>query len=242
MKNLNESLKRSGLWLVVAIALTIAISSISVLGQNGNGTAAADTFSGRYEGIAKSADGQQLQLAFELKSEGGKVSGSATTGQTTAKISEGTLADAKLTLKFEGHPGVLTARVEGEKITGEWSDGSRKQTVELKKVVAATAAAAPAPAINLSGEWEGLADANGEPFPFLLVLKIDGEKVTGSSSSQLGESAITGGTWKDGRLNFQLEGQSGTIIMGATVVDGKLTGEFDFAGQMQGKWVAVKKK
>jgi hypothetical protein len=29
--------------------------------------------------------------------------------------------------------------------------------------------------------------------------------------------------------------------MTAVVVEGKLSGDFDFAGQLQGKWVAVKK-
>ena len=96
--------------------------------------------------------------------------------------------------------------------------------------------------INLTGEWEAVADANGQPFPFTLTLKIDGEKVTGGSSSQLGESVISSGTWKDGQLNFTMEGQNGAITMNATVVEGKLSGQFDYAGQLQGKWVAVKKK
>ena len=81
----------------------------------------------------------------------------------------------------------------------------------------------------------------GSRFRFLLTLKVDGEKVTGSSSSQLGDSNINSGTWKEGKLYFQLEGSNGVITMSATVVDGKLSGEFDFAGQLQGKWVAVKK-
>jgi len=42
-------------------------------------------------------------------------------------------------------------------------------------------------------------------------------------------------------LSFELEGSNGTIVMSATVVDGKLSGEFDYSGQLQGKWVAVKK-
>jgi len=75
----------------------------------------------------------------------------------------------------------------------------------------------------------------------LLTLKIDGENVTGGSSSQLGEAQVKSGTWKDGRLSFQLEGSNGTIVMSATVIEGKLSGEFDYAGQLQGKWVAVKK-
>ena len=177
---------------------------------------------------------------LELKNENGKISGHATHGQATLDITEGTLADGKLTLKFGGaaKDGVLTLKVEGDKLTGEWVDGSQKKAVELKKAVAAVVAATP---VNLSGQWDAVADAQGQPFPFLLTLKVDGERVTGSSSSQLGDSNISTGTWKEGKLYFQLEGSNGVITMSATVVDGKLAGEFDYAGQLQGKWVAVKK-
>src|SRR6185312_17319105 len=95
---------------------------------------------------------------------------------------------------------------------------------------------APAAPVNLNGEWDAVADANGQPFPFLLTLKIDGENVTGNSSSQLGDATIKTGSWKDGKLAFQLEGQNGVITMSGTVVEGKLSGEFDYAGQLQGKW------
>ena len=93
----------------------------------------------------------------------------------------------------------------------------------------------------MSGQWDAVADANGQPFPFLLTLKVDGENVTGNSSSQLGEAPIKTGKWKDGRLSIEVEGGQGTIVMSATVIEGKLSGEFDFAGQLSGKWVAVKK-
>jgi len=213
-----------------------------VQGQGNGATAAKDTVSGKYEGTAKTGDGKSAPVILELKNDGGKISGRATSGEKVAEISEGTLSDGKLSLKFVGHNGVLTAKVEGDKITGEWGADSQKQTVELKKlVVAAVAESASAP-IELAGEWDAVADAQGQPFPFTLVLKVEGEKVTGSSTSQLGESTISNGTWKDGQLNFQLDSQNGSVVMSGTVVEGKLSGAFDFAGQMQGKWVAVKKK
>jgi hypothetical protein len=65
--------------------------------------------------------------------------------------------------------------------------------------------------------------------------------VTGSSSSQLGDATIKSGSWKDGKLVIQLEGQNGTISLSGTVIEGKLSGEYDYAGQLSGRWVAVKK-
>lgn len=231
--------------LKLTAAITIvALSAIVALAQPAAAQAPADTLSGKYEGVAKSGTGE-APVTLELKKEGAKITGRAVSGETLAEISEGTFTDGVLTLKFTGRAGTLTAKVEGDKISGDWVSDARRGTVELKKVpagattAAATTAAAP---INLTGEWDGIADAQGQPFPFTLVLKIDGEKVTGSSSSQLGESPITSGTWKDGKLNFTLEGQNGVIVMNAIVIDGKLSGEFDFAGQLAGKWVAQKKK
>jgi hypothetical protein len=210
---------------------------------------AQDTLSGKYEGTLKTAGAADEKVSLELKNEGGKVTGRLMKGETAIDISEGTLAAAKLTLKLgaAAKDGMVSAVVEGDKITGDWTAGAAKRTIELKKVTAEAAAAPPktsaesAPAFTLNGEWDGVADAQGQPFPFLLKLKVEGETVTGTSSSQLGESQVKNGSWKDGKLVFELEGQNGVISMSATVVEGKLSGEFDFAGQLQGKWVAVKK-
>ena len=217
----------------IAAATILAFATVAAYAQ--------DTLSGKYVGVAKSAGAQDAEVTLELKNEGGKITGTLISGQTRTEISEGTVLDGKLVLKLgeAAKDGVLTAKMDGDALVGEWVAGSQRKAVELKRGAATTAAAA-AP-VNLSGTWEGLADANGQPFPFTLTLKVDGEKVTGGSSSQLGESNISEGIWKEGKLSFQLNGQNGAISMSATIVEGKLSGEFDYSGQLQGKWVAIKK-
>ena len=211
--------------------------------------AMVEKFNGTYEGTAK---GQPVSL--DLKTKDGKFEGRLRNGEKSYDLTEGAVAgDGKLSLSF-GKDAKLQGKVEGDKLVGEMIVGAEKTPIELKKgsgaaaapavssaTPAASSATPAAPAVNLNGEWEGMADANGQPFPFLLTLKVDGENVTGTSSSQLGEASVKSGTWKDGRLSFQLEGTNGVIAMSATVVEGKLSGEFDYAGQLQGKWVAVKK-
>jgi len=239
------------------LTLTFLLGTVAAFGQ---APAAGDSLSGKYEVTVKS-NGAEEKVSLDLKNEGGKMSGSLTHGGESIKLTEGNLKDGTLTLSF-GLQALLVAKVKDGNLVGNLSIGADKHAVELKKAVtpevsavpaAAPAPAAPAPAapaaapaaasapVNLSGDWEAVADANGQPFPFALTLKIDGENVTGSSSSQLGESTIKSGSWKDGKLTFQLEGQNGVVSLSATVIEGKLSGEFDFAGQMQGKWVAVKK-
>ena len=215
-------------------SLVIVLSSFGAFSQT-----TPNSVDGKYEGVAKVEGSADQKLSLDIKSEGGKISGQLLNGETTSDISEGTIVGDKLTLKLgaAGKDGVLTAKIDGGKLSGDWINGTKKKGVELTKVSSANVAEA----INLSGQWDGVADAQGQPFPFLLVLKIDGETVTGSSSSQLGESTIKDGTWKDGKLNFQLESPNGVIVMSAVVVEGKLSGEFDYSGQASGKWVAVKK-
>jgi hypothetical protein len=198
---------------------------------------AQDNVSGKYEGTIKSPD---ESISLELKSEGGKISGRLHNGQTFLDSSEGTLTNGNLRLLF-GKDASFSGKMDGDKIVGEW----QKRVFELKRIVATAAAPATAPptaaSTDLSGQWEAVADANGQAFPFLLTLKIEGEMVSGGSSSQLGEASIKEGSWKDGKLAISLENQNGIIVMSATVIEGKLSGEFDYAGQLQGKWVAVKK-
>lgn len=226
------------------LTLIFLLGSVAAFAQGTPAPAAADTLSGKYEGALKTAGAPDEKLSLELKNEGGKISGRAMRGDAAIAITEGTLKDGTLSLSF-GKENQLKGKVEGNKITGDWMAGTQKRSVELMKVSpAASAAAAPAPApgpVDLNGQWEAVADANGQPFPFSLTLKIDGETVTGGSSSQLGDSTIKQGSWKDGKLVFQLEGQNGIVSLSATVIEGKLSGEFDFSGQLQGKWVAVKK-
>ena len=199
--------------------------------------------SGTYEGMVKRPGATaEEKVSLELKSEGAKVTGRATHGDKSVEITDGKLENGTLTLKFGAKTQCLVGKVDGDKIIGEagrWSaeDSARTQEGYAGCCRAAPAAAAAAPAagaVNLNGQWEAVADANGQPFPFLLILKVEGENVTGNSSSQLGESTVKSGTWKDGKLVFQLEGQNGTISMSATVVEGKLSGEFDYSGQLQG--------
>jgi hypothetical protein len=196
---------------------------------------------GNYEGSLK---GQAVTL--EVKNTDGKLGGRLKNGEKSYELTDVAVnGEGTLSLTF-GKDGKLDGKTDGTKITGNWIAGAEKSPIELKRVAAAeapapTAVPEAAGAVNLNGDWEAVADANGQPFPFLLTLKIEGERVTGGSSSQLGEASIKEGVWKDGKLSFQLEGTNGTITMSATVVEGKLSGEFDYAGQLSGKWVAVRK-
>ena len=219
---------RSIFQLQLSILLLFAATTMAAA-QGSTSTSLA----GKYEGTAKGSDGE-VRLTLELVDEAGKVSGQISSPHGVYKIVKAELADGVLTLDAEGTStrGKMTLRQKGDTLAGDFTSDGKTGPVEFKKAIKD----------ELSGEWEAVADAQGQPFPFVLTLKVEGEKVSGSSSSQLGTSPITSGTWKDGKLAVVMEGGAGQIALMANMIEGKLSGDYDFAGQLSGKWVAIKKK
>ncbi len=193
------------------------------------------SWAGKYAGAVKDENGAEQKVALDIIEDAGKYSGTFTTAKGSFKILKGQMANGVLTLDIEkpgGSSGQMSFKKNGEVLVATFTDGGKNVSIDFRK----------AAADDISGEWEAVADANGQAFPFTLTLKVDGDKVTGASNSQLGTANISNGSWKDGKLSIVLEGGSGNITMVASIVEGKLSGDFDFAGQMSGKWVAQKKK
>jgi hypothetical protein len=239
--------------LSVALLVTFAsVASARAFSNESNQASTTDNLSGKYEGVAKSDQLGDIPLTVEIKNDNGKLSGKIDTPQGPAAITSGTYADGKVTMKFDagGNEGTVTATIAGDKITGRWELAGQGGPLELKRAGAAApasaasgaSAAAPAAGDVVSGDWDASADAQGTAIPFTLKLKLEGDKVTGTSDSAQGSSPLSKGTYSAGKLSFTLETPNGAIGMTGMVKDGKIVGEFDFAGQMTGKWEATKKK
>jgi hypothetical protein len=81
--------------------------------------------------------------------------------------------------------------------------------VVLSIVAAAQAARA---ADDPSGTWKWQFMFNNQTIDVTLKLKLEGDKLTGSLTSPMGEVAIQDGQYKDGDLSFKVvrKGQDGT--------------------------------
>src|SRR5437868_6427970 len=231
-------LRRSFAVLSIALLISSAAFAASFNNLASDDKAAAD-ISGKYEGIAKSEAFGEIPLTVNLKNTGGKLTGTIETPQGPATITGGTYADGKVTLKFDagGNEGTVTATLNGDKIVGKWELGGAGGTLDLKKAGSTTPApTTPAPKAMagdpISGDWDGSADAGGMTIPFTLKLKLEGDKVTGSSSSDQGSASISNGKWDGNKLSFSLDTPQGAITMSGLVKDGQITGDFDFSGQM----------
>ncbi len=226
---------------LLAVVTLLLLAPVALFAQgDSSAKRAADLFVGKYKGAVKTTGGS-FDLGLEIKSENTKLSGRVITPKGEQIFPPTELTDGKLKIKLGAvnAPETLLLQVRDGKLVGDWQAGKETRAVELERVLAVNAPVVPDP---LSGEWDAAADAQGEAFPFTLILKVVGEKVTGSSSSQLGESTISTGSWKDGKLAVILESSNGQIALIATLVDGKLVGDYDYSGQLQGKWVAARKK
>jgi hypothetical protein len=98
-----------------------------------------------------------------------------------------------------------------------------------------------AQAQDASGKWEATFYTQQGPLPATVVLKKDGEKLTGTVTSQQGELAVAG-TQKgsDIALSATLDMGNGPVTISITgKQDGdSMTGSVDFAGQAQADWGA----
>jgi hypothetical protein len=227
-------MKNSGVssFLVTAVASAMLLMIASVVAAQPQQTT-LDQFVGNYKGTAKMASGE-ADVTLEIKVVDGKVSGRAVSANNEYQITSGEIVGGKLALKIGAAPDVasLTLERKGDVLIGEWIRGTQKGTVELKKFD-------PNAKDEISGDWDAVADASGQAFPFTLSLKLDGDKISGTSDSQLGHFNIVSGSWKEGKLSIMLDGNVALI---AGMIEGKLSGDYDFNGQSSGKWVAVRKK
>jgi hypothetical protein len=238
--------------LLVAVLLAVStVASAASFNKSTNQPAQnKDTLSGKYEGVAKSEQMGDIPLTVEIKNDNGKLTGKIDTPQGPAAITSGTFDNGKIVMKFDagGNEGTVTAMLTGDKISGKWELGGQGGALELKKAGMAAAAApagtpsAPATAGDpITGEWDASADAQGTAIPFTLKLKLEGDKVTGTSDSAQGSAPLSKGTFAAGKISFSLDTPNGAIGFTGTLKEGKLVGDFDFAGQMTGKWEAKKK-
>lgn len=229
----------------LAFSIAIALMACGLAAAQESKPAAEDPISGKYQGAAKSEALGEIPLTVEIKNEGGKLSGKIESPQGPLPITAGTYQDGRISLKFDvgGTEGTVTAQFKDGKIVGEWALSGQTGTLELKKVEPAAAKASESKPVDpLSGEWDAVAEAQGMTIPFTLKLKLEGDKVSGEASSPQGTLPITNGTWVGEKLSFSLDTPNGAIKMTATIKENKLVGEYDLAGQIQGKWEASKKK
>jgi hypothetical protein len=188
-----------------------------------------------------------------IKQDGEKLSGTIATTEAGELSLEGNVTGKDVKLTYKVSMGgmdlliTLTGSVDGQSMKGTADFGGMGQGDWSAKRAegSAPAAASAAPgSTNLSGNWVitinhpmGTSDDNA-------TIKQDGEKLSGTIASQMGELPLKGdATGKDVKLIYTVStgGQDIVITLTGSVDGQSMKGTADFGGMGQGDWSAKRK-
>jgi hypothetical protein len=182
-------------------ALTASCAAVLCL------TSMAADITGVYKIKYEGQDGDTRQGTIKLKHADGKLTGSVvsqTMGE--APIADGKVDGEKVTFKVnrerEGTTFTVdySAAVTGDSIKGKFSaklgDNELAREFEGKREIASAGAA---------GTWKWSIDRNGTTINSVMKLTQDGEKISGTVTTNDREGRIAEGKFKDGELSFQVE-------------------------------------
>jgi hypothetical protein len=216
---------------------------------------AAPSIAGKWNLSVETQSGPNTSV-LDLKLDGKKVTGTVSSQLGEAGV-QGEFGEGKLTfsIAFQGANGNFqlgfagalrddgtlagTMDIAGQGMQMPWK-AERIKTDEPKT----EAKAVPSPSI--AGKWNVVVTTQNGPNTSVLDVKVDGKKVTGTMSSQLGETPVAG-EFAEGKLTFAIAFQSANgpvqiAFAGALKDDGTMAGTIDFAGQMQMPWTAERVK
>lgn len=94
---------------------------------------------------------------------------------------------------------------------------------------------------TVAGEWDAEFNTPGGPQPLKLVLKVDGEKITGTAKRSRGDVALTG-TVKGDDITFgytiEYNGNAVTLTFSGKVKGDTMGGTVSFNDQASDEWSA----
>lgn len=94
---------------------------------------------------------------------------------------------------------------------------------------------------SITGEWDGAFETPGGSRPFKLVLKVDGEKLTGTAKRSSGDVPITG-TVKGSDITFAYTinygGNDLTMTFSGKISGDTMSGSVSFGGNAEETWSA----
>jgi hypothetical protein len=210
-------------------------STGSVTGQR-EGSAQAAQVAGKWELSATDPDGTPRRATLDLKQDGGTVTGSITMESgDTLPLSAGKVSGDTVSFKISIGDGdvTVTGKVSGDTVAGEYTI----PTGEKGKFTARRAAAA-----SLAGKWNVVArDAEGNQMRTTLDLKVDGSRLTGSLTTESGDSApLVDGQVQGNAFSFKIYVGDGNIEVKGKLEDGKVSGEYVTPNGSKGTYVATR--
>jgi hypothetical protein len=221
----------------VALVLLMTLGALTP-----RASAGVESLLGKWQVKAETPNGP-LDLDFEFRQEGSQIQGTATTVQGSVPFSAIKLEDTKLSmdLMIGDSTYKLYAILREGKLEGTWeqSGGAMKGTWTGTRSAAPAASSA---ASGIRGSWNTVAVTPNNDIMATLELKQEGEKLAGVISSDMGSLPVQAASFKDNKLQFDLDLGGNTYRITATLDGEKLTGGWaPAAGGEGGAWRATRK-
>lgn len=233
----------------LGVALLVGMASAPAFAQSGP--------AGTWEVVVESPQGAQ-NLTLELKVAGDKADGTLTSMVGTMPVT-GTVKPEGLelsgTLEVQGMslPIVVTAKTVADTIDGSMKfgdfgefpfKGKRAVGAPPAPPTASSSAAPAAPATGIVGKWNVTLTLQGMgEFPLSATFAQEGETVTGTLTSMMGEVPVKGTFVGSAlKLEFTTETPQGplTVNMTGDLTSQGLTGKASIAGLGEADWKAVR--
>ncbi len=210
-------------------------SSGTVTGER-EGAAAQAAAAGKWEIMATDPDGTQRRATLDLRQNGGGVTGSIAldTGDTLP-ISAGKVEGDTIRFRVSIGDGDIevAGKVSGDTVSGEY----KIPTGETGKFTGKRAGSA-----SLTGRWNVIArDAEGSPMRATLDLREEGGRLTGTITTDSGDSApLVDGQVQGGTFRFRIYTGDGNIEVQGRLEDGKVAGEYTTPNGSKGTYTATR--
>lgn len=265
MKTLNALAPLAPLIIVACLAAP-AVAQTTTTTAPPAAVPAADVL-GTWNATVTTQQGQVIPSQLTLKKDGEKIVGTISSQMGDAPV-EAEVKGKALTVwfNFQGQSGPMAIEmngtVDGDAVKGpmivggqgggEWTATRVKESKDLSKgkkdPSPAPPTSSPAPSTpSLTGTWNVTVELPNMTASPTVVLKQDGEKLTGEYvSAQYGTFTVTG-TTKGADVSFwfamNVEGNAINVTYTGTIdKDGALTGSVNYGDMMSGTFVAAKKK
>lgn len=210
-------------------------STGSVTGQRET-AAAAGTVGGKWEISATDPDGTTRRATLNLKQEGERLTGDITMDSgDTLPISGGKVNGSAFEFKiFVGDGDVaVSGKVAGDVVSGEY----KIPTGEAGKFSGKRVATA-----SLAGRWSVVArDAEGNQIRSTLDLKVEGDRLSGTITTDSGDSApLVDGKVEGDSFSFKIYVGDGNIEVKGRLENGKVAGEYVTPNGSKGTYTATR--
>jgi hypothetical protein len=219
---------------------------------------------GSWEGTVTPQQGDAIPVQLKLKKDGEKIIGTISSPLGEAPVEAEVKGKALIiTFIFQGQNGPMSIELDGtvdgdavkgtmavdRQPGGEWTVAKSKEPVPATPSTSTSTSStnsSPAPA-SLTGTWNLTVELPNMTATPTLVLKQDGEKLTGDYvSAQYGKFPVTG-TIKGSDVTFwfamSVEGNALNVTYTGTVEkDGSMKGSVNYGDAMSGTFVGSVKK